>query len=45
MVRDMLPRQITLGVETGKPQGGHVPWTDTQVALAEKMRDPTLLAP
>ena len=36
VVRDLLPRQITIGVETGKPQGGHVPWTDTQVALAEK---------
>jgi integrase len=36
VVRDLLPRQITTGVETGKPQGGHVPWTDAQVALAEK---------
>ena len=36
VVRDILPRPITLGVETGKPQGGHVPWTDAQVALAEK---------
>lgn len=33
VVRDLLPRQITLGVETGKPQGGHTPWTDTQVEI------------
>ncbi len=26
---------ITLGVETERPQGGHIPWTDDQVALAE----------
>lgn len=36
VVRDLLPRAITLGVETGKPRGGHVPWTDEQVALAEQ---------
>jgi integrase len=36
VVRDLLPRPITLGVETGKPQGGHKPWTDAQVVLAEK---------
>jgi len=35
IVRDLLARPITLGVKTGKPQGGHVPWTDEQVALAE----------
>jgi len=34
--RDLLPRQITLGVETGKPDGGHLPWTDAQVAHAER---------
>jgi hypothetical protein len=28
VVRDLLPKSITLGVETGKPEGGHVPWTD-----------------
>ena len=42
VVRDLLPRQITLGVETGKPQGGHVPWTDAQVALAEKHARPDI---
>lgn len=36
LVRDLLPRPIMSGVETGRPQGGHVPWTDDQVALAEK---------
>jgi integrase len=36
VVRDILPRQITTGVETGKPRGGHIPWSDEQVALAEK---------
>jgi integrase len=42
VVRDLLPRQITIGVETGKPKGGHVPWTDAQVALAEKHVRPDL---
>lgn len=42
VVRDLLPRQITLGVETGKPTGGHVPWTDEQVALAEKHARPDI---
>jgi integrase len=42
VVRDLLPRQITIGVETGKPRGGHVPWTDAQVALAEKHARPDL---
>jgi integrase len=36
VVRDLLPRQITIGVETGKPQGGHVPWTDAHVEIAEQ---------
>lgn len=36
IVRDLLPREITKGVKTGKPKGGHIPWTDEQVALAEK---------
>jgi integrase len=35
IVRDLLARPITLGVKTGKPKGGHAPWTDEQVALAE----------
>lgn len=36
IVRDILPRQIMTGVETESPQGGHVPWTDEQVAIAER---------
>lgn len=36
IVRDLLPRPITTGVETEKPQGGHVPWADNHVALAER---------
>ena len=35
IVRDKLQRPITLGVETGKPTGGHMPWTDEQVAIGE----------
>lgn len=42
VVRDLLPRAITLGVETGKPQGGHTPWTEEQVALAEKYARPDI---
>lgn len=37
VVRDRLPKSITLGVETGKPQGGHVPWADHQVDLATRV--------
>jgi integrase len=35
VVRDLLPRQITLGVEIEDSDGGHIPWTDDQVAYAE----------
>jgi integrase len=42
IVRDLLARPITFGVETGKPTGGHVPWTDEQVALAELSARPDL---
>ncbi len=35
VVRDLLPRSITLGIETGKANGGHIPWSDSQVASAE----------
>lgn len=34
--RDKLPRQITFGVEGEKMEGGHIPWSDDQVAYAEK---------
>lgn len=36
IVRDLLQREITKGVKTGKPRGGHIPWSDEQVAIAEK---------
>lgn len=34
IVRDLLPRQITLGVEITASDGGHIPWTAEQVRLA-----------
>lgn len=40
IVRDLLPRPIMTGVETERPQGGHVPWTDQEVELAEKHARP-----
>jgi integrase len=36
IVRDMLPHPITLGCEVEGVDGGHEPWTDEQVALAER---------
>jgi hypothetical protein len=42
IVRDRLPRPITTGVQTERPQGGHVPWSDEDVALAEKHARPDL---
>jgi integrase len=33
IVRELLPRQITLGVTISKSTGGHIPWTDAQVAF------------
>ncbi|MEO6382012.1 MAG: tyrosine-type recombinase/integrase [Nitrobacter sp.] len=36
IVRDLLPRQITIGVEIEHSEDGHIPWTDEQVALGEK---------
>jgi integrase len=35
IVRDLLPRTITTGVEAEKLRGGHAPWTDDQVELGE----------
>lgn len=37
IVRDLLPRPITLGTEAPGSEGGHKPWTAEQVALAEKL--------
>jgi integrase len=36
VVRDLLPKAITLGVETGRAEGGHLPWTNEQVGAAER---------
>jgi hypothetical protein len=38
LVRDMLPCPITTGTETVKSDGGHIPWSDAQVATAEFYR-------
>jgi integrase len=40
LVRDLLPRPITLGTEAPGSTGGHVPWTDEQVAFAEMNTQP-----
>jgi len=42
IVRDLIGRPITLGVETGKPTGGHSPWTEDQVRLAENHARPDI---
>lgn len=42
IVRDRLPRQITLGVEVEDSDGGHVPWTADQVTWAEQNLKPHL---
>ncbi len=36
IVRDLLPRPITLGTEAPGSDGGYTPWTDDQVTHAEK---------
>jgi integrase len=40
IVRDYLPRPITTGIEIGHSDGGHIPWTDEQVAAAEQHARP-----
>jgi integrase len=42
IVRDLLPCPITLGTEAPGGTGGHVPWTDEHVALAEQNTKPHL---
>jgi integrase len=42
VVRDLLPRDITLGVRTGRPRGGHIPWTEQQVEWGETHARPDL---
>lgn len=36
IVRDILPRPITTGVETEESDGGHTPWADQHVIAVEK---------
>ena len=36
LVRDLLPQPITIGCEAEGSDGGHVPWTDEHVRLAER---------
>jgi integrase len=36
IVRELLPRQITLGIEITKSDGGHTPWSDAHVETAEQ---------
>lgn len=42
VVRDYLPHAITTGVKIGTSDGGHIPWTDAQVAIAEQHASPYL---
>jgi integrase len=42
IVRDLLPQPITMGVEIGHSDGGHRPWTEEQVRLAETCARPEL---
>jgi integrase len=42
LVRDRLPHAIMTGTEAPKTQGGRVPWSDEQVALAEQYARPEL---
>jgi len=43
IVRDLLPRVITIGCEIEGSDGGHLPWTDAQVLLGQQVT-PTALA-
>jgi integrase len=42
IVRDLLPRSITIGTEAPGGDGGYEPWTDEQVRLAETHAKPHL---
>lgn len=42
LVRDLLPGLITYGCEIEGSDGGHLPWTDAQVALGEAETPPSL---
>lgn len=40
VVRDLLPYPITTGTEAPGSSGGHLPWTDEQVGIAERHARP-----
>lgn len=40
--RDYLPRPITTGIEIESSDGGHIPWSEDQVAYAEQHARPDL---
>lgn len=42
LVRDLLPHAISTGTEAPGGDGGHVPWTDDMVSLAEQKARPHL---
>ena len=42
VVRDLLPRSITMGTEVVGSDGGHEPWSDEFVAIAERKTAPHL---
>lgn len=42
IVKDLLPRPITTGIEIERSTSGHIPWIDEQVALAEAKARPDL---
>jgi integrase len=42
MVRDLLPYPIMMGTTTIKSDGGHIPWSEAQIALAEQHARPDL---
>lgn len=42
IVRDLLPHSITIGVQVERSHGGHEPWSDAQVQLAEEHARPDL---
>lgn len=43
LTRDYLPHPITIGTETEKSDGGHVPWTETQFQLARQHCSPAMV--
>ncbi len=42
IVRDLLPRQITLGTDAPGGQGGHKPWTEAQIAAGIEHAAPVI---